>query len=71
MSHPKGRPRKVRWCDLVYAQQLRELGLEWKQIADMLGYVPGTLRSAVSAMRKTPQGASGPSPTSSVSSEAP
>jgi len=62
MRHAGGRPRKVRWCDLVYARQLRELGLEWRQIADMLGYVPGTLRSAVSAMRKTRPEASEPSP---------
>jgi hypothetical protein len=70
LRHPGGRPRKVRWSDLLYARQLRELGLQWNQIADMLGYVPGTLRSAVSAMRKTIPGPSGSADPSHSPSEA-
>ena len=56
MTRPGGRPRKVRRCDVLYTIELRNLGHSWKQIAEMLGYVPGTLRSAASAVRKTGPG---------------
>ena len=52
MKHRGGRPRKVRWADVRYAQDLHDLGRSWEMIADLLGYPAGALKAAASRLAR-------------------